>query len=134
MAAVNILGASKTQADKAGQTYSPPAVTELPGTPPPTTLGEFLGGEFDSVSLFGGGVHPESAAGLYAPQPTAVERPTDSLAGRLGGLIARPAGTQASGPAGGAAAAQSTLNAQATSAVATTRATVRSAWQRLIGA
>lgn len=129
MAAVGILGASKLQADKAGQTSTiqDQAPSEPEGTSPGPLLSE-VWGESDLASFFSGGVHPESAAVLHAPANTDTEKATDSLTGRLGGLIARGNSVVAPGPAGG--------EAQATNALAQTGQqvsnVVKTGWKRLI--
>ena len=65
------------------------------------------GGVSKLESWMGGGIHPETAT---APPPlTVLSNPTDSVAGRFGGLIPRPTSTVAPGPAGSSAVQRSNL-------------------------
>jgi len=65
------------------------------------------GGISTLESWMGGGAHPEAVPAL--PPVTATTVPTDSVPGRFGGLIPRPASTVAPGPAGAAATQRSNL-------------------------
>jgi hypothetical protein len=51
-------------------------------------------------TMTAGGVHPER---VLLPVTTALSRATDSVVGPLGGMVPRPNGSQAPGPAAAAA-------------------------------
>lgn len=97
MAAPNILSAARINADVAGLTHG---AEPNPGQPAPPTLTEDLAhlgvvSEIDHV--LSGGTHPESVFQLL---DRSVVQPTDSLAGKLGGMVPRVGGVLANGPAG----------------------------------
>lgn len=120
MSALGYLGATQKNADVAGQTGQglTPGEKLTMATPSGNTgIAEaahtIAAGVPDIESLWGGGVHPEMLTNLgehlVAPA-TGLEQATDSVEGKLGGLVPRLKSTVAPGPAGGAAQARSTLD------------------------
>ena len=104
------LAATKINADTAGATTTPAErnVTTTQAAP----LADLFHGEINLGGLFAGGAHPES---LPVVADTSHAHATDSVQGRLGGLIPRPAGVVSPGP--------SVAGAQAVLADATRRGT-----------
>jgi hypothetical protein len=69
-----------------------------------TETGDNLFGSLGSI--LSGGVHPEAVPGVV---DTSVQRATDSVRGKLGGLVPKSTSVTAPGPVGSANAAKATL-------------------------
>lgn len=106
MPAVHILAANKINADTAGKTHAPVPREETPGAVVPATFAEIFHGEMNFGSMLSGGTHPEHVPAVVN---TATETATDSVKGRLGGLIPKARGVVAPGPAGGGNTAKAIL-------------------------
>jgi hypothetical protein len=107
--AANLVPASnKINADIAGLTTTTsteaPAGDSAAGRAASSAASTLLGGDLGSI--LAGGLHPEAA---LAAADTSIVKPTDSLLGKLGGMIPRGHGTQAPGPAGAAANVRQTV-------------------------
>jgi hypothetical protein len=99
----NLIAASKRiNANVAGQTRAPADLYPLPSAIglTATEIGDNLTTGLGSI--VSGGVHPEAVPAVV---PTALDQPTNSILGPLGGLKPAPGSVLAPGPAGGAAAA-----------------------------
>lgn len=105
MSAISLVGANKTNTDTAGQTRSA-ADLETPGEPAGLLISDIIEKPLDFVS---GGLHPESILHGAETDSTELVKATDSIKGKLGGLIPKASSTLAPGPSGGANAARSTL-------------------------
>lgn len=100
MAANLINTSNRINANTAGQTRTAADVSIAPVSVTASEVADNLFGSMDSI--LSGGAHPEAVPGT-APRP--LERATDSVRGRLGGLVPRGTSVTAPGPTGGAAAA-----------------------------
>jgi hypothetical protein len=112
MASIILTAAQRANADVAGHTYVPELPGQTPGSPVGKTATEVFQevthGTSEGLGFLAGGVHPESVLAGLGPLNTAEVAPTDSRPGKLGGLVPRPSGTLAPGPAGAAATVRST--------------------------
>ncbi len=111
MASVLIPASQRFNANVAGQTHVVPNETP-PGTPhaaQPTEVVANIPSATGALDLIlAGGSHPENI--IPPVVATNLTRASDSLAGKMGGLVPRFTGTLAPGPAGAAASARSTLD------------------------
>jgi hypothetical protein len=97
MPGANILSAQQINSDIAGLTHTG---LDQAGAPAPPTMTEdltHLGLVSELDHVLSGGAHPES---VWQMIDRSVVQPTDSLAGKLGGLVPRVGGALANGPAG----------------------------------
>lgn len=117
MSAIVQQGAAKINADRAGLTQvDPPESTASAPTFPEILTG--IGSEYGGLShLFGDGL------GAVRPVETAVTVPTDSIRGRLGGLVPSRGSVVAPGPTVAPDSAKPTSTI-APAAVATAKGTV----------
>jgi hypothetical protein len=104
-----VLAANHKNASVAGLTYNERVDGATP-PPPPMQLEEALHGD-NLGHLFSGGLHPESMPGIVL---TPLEKATDSVRGRLGGLVPARGSVLQPGPAGGAATAKTLRDRVAT--------------------
>jgi len=111
MASIIHTAAQRINADTAGVTYLPQQAPGMPAAPTITEVtGALLHGTSEGLGFLTGGIHPENLPlQSFHPLQTAEVVPTDSRPGLLGGLIPRPQGTVAPGPAGGASQLSATV-------------------------
>jgi|ERR1700685_1304425 len=113
MPAILKVASDKINADTAGLTSAEPKVPTAQGTSPTEFVSQFVGSEYGGLShLF--------STDLPTPVVTAVERPTDSLRGRLGGLVPAKGSVVAAGPTVQPDSAKTTVASAGQQAVATT--------------
>jgi hypothetical protein len=106
-----VLASDYTNASTAGMTSTVnERVDGATPWPPPVQVDEILHGD-NLPHLFSGGSHPESIPGVVL---TPLEKATDSIRGRLGGLVPARGSVLQPGPAGGAATARSIRDRVAT--------------------
>jgi hypothetical protein len=91
MPAILKVAADKINADTAGLTSAEPKVPTAQSTSPTEFVSQFVGSEYGGLShLF--------STDLPQAVDTSIERPTDSLRGRLGGLVPAKGSVVAPGP------------------------------------
>lgn len=104
MPPVHILAANKINADTAGHTGD--GGEGAAGEPAAPTPAEILHGEMNLGSVFSGGIHPEHIPAVVFD---GIEKATDSVPGRLGGLKPAVGSVLAPGPAGASATRKAML-------------------------
>jgi hypothetical protein len=113
MPAILKVASDKINADTAGLTSAEPKIPTAQGTSPTEFVSQFVGSEYGGLShLF--------STDLPQVVDTSLDRPTDSLRGKLGGLVPARGSVVAPGPTVQPDSAKTTVASAGQHAVATT--------------